>query len=243
MFIDALGIDLIKDIIKTKHGFDVIEEKLRYSANLKSLKNTLGQAFIDTLPLTRYNISELRQTLFASTTVDINAFDNGNTMAHKIAYQGDANKIAELISKGANFYMTELREHFSPAMIAAFHGHLSFLSKLTEHGIDCNRPNDRGINALFIAAYKGHMDIVEFLLAQDAPLEPSTIPVEILTTMVGNAVNPRAMRRVKEFISEAHATSTNHKQILISPKDIAHVMGHNHIAETLAYRASTMQKK
>lgn len=245
MFVDALGIDLIKSIIKTKRGFDVIEDKLRYSSNLVSFKNRLGQAFIDGLPLTASQQRE-GQSFFASTAANINEFNrvgNTQTQAHEIAESGDVSKIAELLSKKADFYIGECRERFSPAMIAAFHGHVSFLAKLTEVGIDCNRPNDRGVTALFIATYKGHMDVVEFLLTQGAQLEPLTIPTETLTTMVERSMNTQAMRRMKKFVSENQATSTNPKQILVSPKDIANIMGHDHIAQTLAYRASTVQKK
>jgi ankyrin repeat protein len=111
--------------------------------------------------------AEIPQTKFQKATPKIN---NGTTHTmglHKAAYEGDAERVKELLKKGANpntkdvFGRTPLHE-------AASEGSVDVVKLLLEHGADPNIQDEVGWTPLHSAALWGHDDVVKLLLVYGA---------------------------------------------------------------------------
>ncbi|MBA3954066.1 ankyrin repeat domain-containing protein [Candidatus Dependentiae bacterium] len=77
--------------------------------------------------------------------------------------------ITLLLSTGFNDSMTTLKTAFFEAM---HYNKISTLALLLEHGVDINSAsNSQNITGLMIAAYKGHIDCINFLIKHGAKVE------------------------------------------------------------------------
>ena len=83
---------------------------------------------------------------------------------HKYAYEGDANKLRELIRDGHQVNLKD-RDSWSCVHYAAWYGHLDAIGVLLNEGkASPNIANDNGSTPLHIAAVNGHHYVVELLL-------------------------------------------------------------------------------
>ena len=91
----------------------------------------------------------------------------GLTELYWAAYQGDLQKVRDLLAKGADINAaTEIGT--TALMAAAQAGHLEVAQHLTDGGADIDAADARGNTALIAALLFGHSDIALFLIQQGA---------------------------------------------------------------------------
>jgi len=83
------------------------------------------------------------------------------------AEAGDANRIQELLTKGADIGARD-KHGRTPLMIAAVKGHTAAVTLLLKKGSDVNSRNKYGMTALHFAAGTGRAEVVRTLLAHGA---------------------------------------------------------------------------
>jgi ankyrin repeat protein len=91
----------------------------------------------------------------------------GRTNLHKAALVGDAERVKELLKKGANPNIKNEKGR-TPLHAAAYKGHVEVARLLLEHGADPNTQDKDGNTPLHWAAYKGHVDVARLLLEHGA---------------------------------------------------------------------------
>ena len=93
---------------------------------------------------------------------------SADTSADMIAAinSGDAVKVAELLSGGADPNSRSSQGGMTPLMLAAHRGNAEIVNLLLEKGAKVNEKTDNGITALLLAAYNNHAEVVKLLLGK-----------------------------------------------------------------------------
>jgi len=131
----------------------------------------------------------------------------GWTDLHKAALVGNAERVKELLKKGANPNVQD-EYGWTPLHEAAYKGHVDVVELLLEHGADPNIQSKNGLTPLHEAAYKGHVDVVELLLEHgadpniqneygDTPLHwaASEGPVDVVKLLLEHGANPNIQNK------------------------------------------------
>ncbi|WP_131784060.1 ankyrin repeat domain-containing protein [Legionella gresilensis] len=154
--------------------------------------------------------------------------EQGATPLLVAAYQGYQAIVALLIDAGADLNKTDNRL-ISPLYTAAEYGHTSTVKLLIDAGALLNQPNKNGKTPIFIAAESGHDSVIDLLLAAKADY---TLPIKKtiaqLTSWVENK-EESVQERMALFIEDKRKDS----EVLVTPYDIAKIMGHDKIANTI----------
>lgn len=164
--------------------------------------------------------------------VDFNkASAEGATPAFIAAQQGHASVIAELAKHGVDFNKTTA-EGLTPACIAAHQGRASVIAELAKHGVDFNKATAEGVTPVFIAAQNGHASIIAKLMEAganvDIPYQSSAESLrKFATTMGGKDI----ISRMDNFLQQQ--LPSNDGNVLMTPLDIAVVMGHSNVVHQL----------
>ena len=145
------------------------------------------------------------------------------------AKNGDVKTVAELIKTGANIHATN-HHGTSAIFIAAQNGHLKVIQALLKHGDDAEKLHAAGASPLFIAAQNGHFAVVKLLIRYSwEPYTPFVSTADRLRRFA-SARGDVIARNMNKYI----ATQRDPQYIILSPKKIADIMGHRHIACLLA---------
>ncbi|MDT7870811.1 MAG: ankyrin repeat domain-containing protein, partial [Thermoproteus sp.] len=91
----------------------------------------------------------------------------GWTDLHSAAFVGDAERVRELLKKGADPNVRD-ESGDTPLHKAADEGRVDVVRLLLERGADPNVKNENGDTPLHWAAYKGHVDVARLLLEHGA---------------------------------------------------------------------------
>lgn len=86
---------------------------------------------------------------------------------HDAARNGDSERVAQAIDKGASIAEPD-ESGEPPLLLAALAGHKDIVVLLLDRGADIEIRNKGGLTALHAAAYGGHLDIVELLISKGA---------------------------------------------------------------------------
>ncbi len=97
----------------------------------------------------------------------IQARPDGWTALHMAAYNGYAERVAQLLAAGADVNQAD-EQGMTALHIAAQKGHVKIVAQLLAAGADVNNANNYGTTAIYRAAYKGHAQAVRQLLAAGA---------------------------------------------------------------------------
>jgi cytohesin len=86
---------------------------------------------------------------------------------HSAASAGDAERVRELLKKGAD---PNAKNEYGLTLlhIAAIRGHVDVARLLLQYGVDPNVQDERGRTPLHVAAIRGRVDVVRFLLEHGA---------------------------------------------------------------------------
>jgi ankyrin repeat protein len=100
--------------------------------------------------------------------------EKGKTALHHAARRGNKRVVGLLLKKGAKASKKDKKSK-TPLMLACSKGHLEVVEMLVEarKGRGLEAMNHDGMTALHYAAYKGHKDIVTFLLSKGAQANAS----------------------------------------------------------------------
>jgi len=79
---------------------------------------------------------------------------------------GDAVKVTELLSGGADPNYRSSQAGMTVLMRAAYKGNAEIVNLLLEKGAKVNEKTDNGITALLLAAYNNHIEVVKLLLGK-----------------------------------------------------------------------------
>ena len=98
---------------------------------------------------------------------------HGLTALHYAAYHGYPHVVERLLKAGANVSATDC-DGSSPLWVAAWQGYLPVVRILHQANPLCiDIPDIRGATPLLVASEHGHVDTVQFLISNNAKLEPS----------------------------------------------------------------------
>jgi cytohesin len=136
---------------------------------------------------------------------------------HSAASAGDAERVRELLKKGADPNAKNERG-WTPLHLAAFWGRVDVVKLLLEHGVDPNVQDENGGTPLHVAAIRGHVDVARLLLqygvdpnVQDergrTPLHVAAIRgrVDVVRFLLEHGANPNA--RDKDSMTPLHLMS------------------------------------
>jgi ankyrin repeat protein len=111
----------------------------------------------------------------------------------------------------------------SPAYIAAKTGNVLIMEQLISLNVELDYETEEHETPAFVAARMGHESIVELLLDHGKMDTPVTLSIYTLKSMVKNMV-AEIVDRAEEKINEQDS-----QQLTLTPRDIACIMGHEHI--------------
>lgn len=89
-------------------------------------------------------------------------------VAHNHARMGDASALARLLSSEPAAASWEDENQVAPLHFASAYGHLSCSQVLAGHGVNVDKTNVWGSTPLINAAFNAHVDVVHFLILQEA---------------------------------------------------------------------------
>lgn len=149
------------------------------------------------------------------------------------AATNDTDKILELIENQIDFNQVAPVDQESlgfPLIIAAHFGHFELVKLMVENGADVNVVTSENISALNYAAESGGYSIVKYLLEHGAILASRAYSRSDLYSLSEYQNDLCVAQRVNDFLRECHSENT----ILISPLEIAKIMGHQDIVDLLS---------
>ena len=101
-----------------------------------------------------------------------NSKEKRDAALYRSAFNGDARKVAKLLSKGAR---VDFRyQDFTPLLVAAQEGHTEVCKLLLKTGRANVKETTNGFTPLLTAAEEGHTEVCELLLDTGSDLEEST---------------------------------------------------------------------
>lgn len=159
------------------------------------------------------------------------------------AQNGHSQVVEALLKSGADSNQPNKNGN-TPLISATFNGHMNVIEALLENGADPNKVREDGISPLFIAVQNGHDKIVERLLKCptiriDDPIISSTETLKKFARSRGDAI----IQRMNECIEQKIASGEDQVAIHLLPAEIAHIMGHHHIAEMIESHQMTQSRR
>ncbi|CAL1532640.1 unnamed protein product [Lymnaea stagnalis] len=170
---------------------------------------------------------------------DINAQSSaGNTPLHYGACGGFKEVVQELLLHGANVEIHNENGH-TPLMEAASAGHVEVARILLEHGAGINtHSNEFKESALTLACYKGHLDMVKFLLEAGADQEHKTD--EMHTALMEASMDGHV--EVARLLLDSGAQVNMPADSFESPLTLAACGGHIELASLLIERGANIEE-
>jgi ankyrin repeat protein len=167
---------------------------------------------------------------------DINAVgetEKKETLLHLAVLQGHIKVVKVLVDLGLDVNLTN-NQNRTPLCIAVVNGNLKIVKTLVESGAKINPTRmNTSINALFIAAHLGHLDIVIYFLTKNASpfITFKTSKEALLKEIHDEGLEVQA--RAQEFIKSKGQIPNSKEGFWMLPSEIAHIMGHLEIEQCL----------
>ena len=95
-----------------------------------------------------------------------NLDEDGFSLLHLNAKEGNAENVKKLIDRGANIEIKDKQHTSSPLLWALQNGHSKVVDILLQSGADKKAMNFYGTTALHFAAQSGQFELVEMLVKQ-----------------------------------------------------------------------------
>ncbi|WP_167554575.1 ankyrin repeat domain-containing protein [Legionella israelensis] len=179
---------------------------------------------------------EIVEKLLVEKEIAVNLTNHNGETPFFLALKSRNNEIVaeKLMEKGVDINKPDNNE-ITPLMMIASQGRVDIAEKLIEKGADINYANIEGATPLFIAAQYGHLDMVKCLLkhSANASLSLKKKPRDLMKFAL-EINNDAVIKRMNEFIEKKTGLSStliflSEDNIRMTPKEIAHVMGHEDI--------------
>ncbi|CAG9579611.1 unnamed protein product [Danaus chrysippus] len=170
---------------------------------------------------------------------DVNAVSgSGNTPLMYACAGGHEDCVRALLDNGANVEDHNENGH-TPLMEAASAGHVGVAKILLEHGAGINtHSNEFKESALTLACYKGHLDMVRFLLAAGADREHKTD--EMHTALMEASMDGHV--EVARLLLDSGAQVNMPTDSFESPLTLAACGGHVELAMLLLERGANIEE-
>lgn len=163
---------------------------------------------------------------------------NGNTALHYAACAGHVDVVKVLVEAGANVEEQNENGH-TPLMEAASAGHVSVSKLLLEYGAGINtHSNEFKESALTLACYKGHLEMVKFLLSAGADQEHKTD--EMHTALMEASMDGHV--EVAKLLLDSGAQVNMPAESFESPLTLAACGGHTDLAMVLIERGANLEE-
>ncbi|XP_059621039.1 ankyrin repeat and KH domain-containing protein mask isoform X3 [Phlebotomus argentipes] len=177
--------------------------------------------------------------LLISHGADVNAQSStGNTPLMYACAGGHVAAVQELLAHGANVEDHNENGH-TPLMEAASAGHVEVAKILLEHGAGINtHSNEFKESALTLACYKGHLDMVRFLLEAGADQEHKTD--EMHTALMEASMDGHV--EVARLLLDSGAQVNMPTDSFESPLTLAACGGHVDLAMLLIERGANIEE-
>lgn len=225
-------------IAAQKNHPQVIKTLAKHKANINQ-KNSLGETPIfwaakfcssNAIEALHECGADLNIALEDGTTPVCIAVENGQTQALQA--------LQALLKNKADPNQEKLNGS-TPAFIAAQKGNVHALLALQKHGADLNKAEKQGATPAFIAAQYGHFDICKELLRAncDFGLSFSTTATN-LKEFALKENNTKVVERMNIFLNK----QSNPEKVLMTPYDIAEIMGHTEITQQINLSGQKKQK-
>ena len=104
------------------------------------------------------------------------------------------------------------------------------LRVLKELGANLNTPMNDGVTPIFIAAENGHIEAVRLLIESGVDINLS-VSINKKTALDFAKTQSKEVLKKMQYFLKLHSDK---EEVLMSPKDIAEIMGHKDIAALLA---------
>ncbi|XP_076823769.1 ankyrin repeat domain-containing protein 17-like isoform X2 [Clavelina lepadiformis] len=170
---------------------------------------------------------------------DVNATSNtGNTALTYACCGGYEDVVRILVDEGAELECHNENGH-TPLMEAASGGHVGVASLLLDHGAGINtHSNEFKESALTLACYKGHLQMVRFLLQAGADQEHKTD--EMHTALMEASMDGHV--EVARLLLDSGAQVNMPADSFESPLTLAACGGHVHLADLLIQRGAALEE-
>lgn len=88
---------------------------------------------------------------------------------HEAAKRGDLDLVKRLIAEDASLVELSGEDDYTPLLISSRFGHAAIVEWLIESaGADIKAEDSEGENALYLSSFRGHLEVVSFLLKRGA---------------------------------------------------------------------------
>ncbi|CAD5123429.1 DgyrCDS11779 [Dimorphilus gyrociliatus] len=163
---------------------------------------------------------------------------NGNTALHYAACAGHVDVVKVLVEAGANVEEQNENGH-TPLMEAASAGHVPVSKLLLDYGAGINtHSNEFKESALTLACYKGHLEMVKFLLSAGADQEHKTD--EMHTALMEASMDGHV--EVAKLLLDSGAQVNMPAESFESPLTLAACGGHTDLAMVLIERGANLEE-
>ena len=168
---DDLGTPLI---IAARDGkLDFVKVLLRYEANVEARGTIkIDGKIVDGctalwVAAANGHLAVVRLLIEQNAEVDARTSTN-STRLRAAAFDGHLDIVRCLVENGADVNARYIFYLSTPLMVACYHGHIDVASYLVENGADIHLEDFIGTTSLHLAARKGHVEVVDKLLALGA---------------------------------------------------------------------------
>ncbi|EDP46450.1 ankyrin repeat domain-containing protein [Rickettsiella grylli] len=150
---------------------------------------------------------------------------NGDTPLYAACSKGHVEIVNKLIKHGALVDLTNNNEKTTPLYQASKQGYTEIVRLLIEHGADINLPDKDGTTSLHCAYFKGHNEILELFIKNEATLYETKERLFYTSCLTGN------LQAATLFIK--YGINVNLENIFGTPLAWACSCGHTEIAKLL----------
>lgn len=215
--------------LAAKNKRDEVFQYLNSQASAAVKKSNAGDAEIvkRLFEAARNGNKTLLEELLAK-GADVNAREDGRTLAYQAVFSANKALVASLLAKGANANQAG-RTGDTPLHGAAANGYSDIVELLLQQNADVNAQNYQGETALHLAAAKGHKDVAELLVARGADINIKDAKRQLPLHLAAGLGNKELVELLLSKKTDVNArdvedTTPVHRAVNIKSKEIIELL-------------------